>query len=381
MLQNTTTTDGRDLRLDLFRGLANLAIFLDHVPNNVAAWVTARNYGFSDAADLFVFISGYTVALVYVRQMRARGFVVAATGICGRAWQIYVVHVLVFVFYIAVIGYIAQRYAHAHLLDEFNIRRLIAEPIEFLKHGLLLEFKPLNLDILPLYVVLMAGFPLVLWLLVRMPDVVLAASFALYIAVSAFGWNLPAYPSGHWYFNPFAWQFLFIIGAWMAVGGAQRLEGIIKTRAAIATAIVVLVFGCVITLTQRLGLDAWLLNALAQPFTPNDKTNLAPYRIVHFLALALVVVYLVPQSARALGYRWLTPLMLCGRHSLEVFSVGLFLSFIAYFAVEIVSDSAMFQIGVSAIGIGLMFATAYLRTWIKKSTNLMAVRRMSSVRS
>jgi len=51
---------GRDLRLDLFRGLANWAIFLDHIPHEVMSSITTRNYGFSDAADLFVFISGYT---------------------------------------------------------------------------------------------------------------------------------------------------------------------------------------------------------------------------------------------------------------------------------------------------------------------------------
>ena len=88
---------GRDLRLDLFRGLANWAIFLDHIPNNVVAWITMKNYGFSDAADLFVFISGYTVALVYSRTMGADGFVVAAVGILARAWKLYVAHILLFV--------------------------------------------------------------------------------------------------------------------------------------------------------------------------------------------------------------------------------------------------------------------------------------------
>src|SRR6266850_348146 len=55
---------GRDLRLDLFRGVANWAIYLDHIPDNVVNWITTRNYGFSDAADLFVFISGYTASFV-----------------------------------------------------------------------------------------------------------------------------------------------------------------------------------------------------------------------------------------------------------------------------------------------------------------------------
>jgi len=69
---------GRDLRLDLFRGIANWWIFLDHIPNNVLNWLTIRNYGFSDAADLFVFISGYTASFVYARPMLERGFLICA---------------------------------------------------------------------------------------------------------------------------------------------------------------------------------------------------------------------------------------------------------------------------------------------------------------
>ena len=64
----------RDLRLDLFRGLANWAMFLGHVPSSVLAWCSFRNYGFSDGADLFVFISGYTSALVFGRKMVEDGF-------------------------------------------------------------------------------------------------------------------------------------------------------------------------------------------------------------------------------------------------------------------------------------------------------------------
>jgi hypothetical protein len=70
---------GRDLRLDLFRGVANWWIFLDHIPNDVLNWLTIRNYGFSDAADLFVFISDYTAAIVYARVMLERGFVTGGT--------------------------------------------------------------------------------------------------------------------------------------------------------------------------------------------------------------------------------------------------------------------------------------------------------------
>jgi hypothetical protein len=93
----TLPAKGRDLRLDLFRGVANWGIFLDHIPNNIVNWVTTRNYGFSDAADLFIFISGYTVAFVFARMMLERGFIIGASRLLKRVWQIYVAHVFLFV--------------------------------------------------------------------------------------------------------------------------------------------------------------------------------------------------------------------------------------------------------------------------------------------
>src|ERR1700677_3331104 len=91
-----TVTNERDLRLDLFRGIALWLIFLDHIPFNVVNWVTLRNYGFSDAAEIFVFISGYTAAFVYGRAMRERGPIAASARILKRGWQVYVAHVFLF---------------------------------------------------------------------------------------------------------------------------------------------------------------------------------------------------------------------------------------------------------------------------------------------
>lgn len=358
----------RDLRLDLFRGLANWAIFLDHVPNNAIAWVTTKNYGFSDAADLFVFISGYTVAFVYARTMAAKGFVVAAVGILARAWRLYVAHILLFVFYVAAIGYVAQCYDHAHLLDEFNIRRLIADPIEFLKHGLLLEFKPLNLDVLPLYIVLMATFPPVLWLLVRTPNAALGVSFVVYAAARSFGWNLGSYPDGTWYFNPFAWQFLFVIGAWVALDQTGVVKWLVRSRVALQLAILFLLFGLAITLGARFGVATATPGSLVALYVPNDKTNLAPYRIVHFLSLALIVARLLPLDAPVLKHRVLRPAVICGERSLEVFCTGIFLAFVVYFLIELVSASIAFQLiaSIASIaGIVAMIGVGQYRIWIK----------------
>ena len=94
-------TGERELRLDLFRGMALWLIFIDHLPPNLLTWLTIRNYGFSDAADLFVFISGYTASFVYARMMLERGFLIGGTRLIKRAWQIYVAHIILFVMYIA----------------------------------------------------------------------------------------------------------------------------------------------------------------------------------------------------------------------------------------------------------------------------------------
>src|SRR6201986_2173817 len=167
----TLPEKGRDLRLDLFRGVANWAIFLDHIPDNVVNWVTTRNYGFSDAADLFVFISGYTASFVYARMMLERGFLVGATRLTKRVWQLYVAHIILFVIYIVAIGYVALRFSDPDIIKEFNVPGLAGDQaIETLRQGLLLKFKPVNLDVLPLYIVLMGLFPPVLWMMLPRPN-------------------------------------------------------------------------------------------------------------------------------------------------------------------------------------------------------------------
>ena len=297
--------------------------------------------------------------------MATKGFVVAAVGILARAWKLYVAHILLFVVNVAAIGYVAQSYGHAHLLDEFNVRRLIADPIEFLKHGLLLEFKPLNLDVLPLYIALMVTFPPVLWLLVRSPGPALAISFAIYVGAHIFDWNLASYPDGSWYFNPFAWQFLFVIGAWISLDQTNLVRRLIAYRSALWLAMLFLLFSLIVTLAARFGLSSAMPTPMADLFFPNDKTNLAPYRILHFLALAVVVARLVPSGATVLNFPVLRPVMVCGQRSLEVFCVGIFLSFVGYFLIELVSDLIAFQVVVSLSGVALMTAVAYYLTWTK----------------
>jgi hypothetical protein len=342
----TTTTDkapkGRNLRLDLFRGLANWAIFLDHIPNNAVAWLTTRNYGFSDAADIFVFISGYTAAFVYARRMALQGILAGTALLLRRVWQLYVAHILLFVFYAVAIGYVAQR-GHSHLLDEFNVAGLIEHPVATLSQGLLLKFKPLNLDVLPLYIVIMAGFPPLLVLMRRSPDLALGASASVYVVAHLLDWNFKAYPSGGWYFNPFAWQLLFTMGAWAALGGRARVQRLARSNIVLGASIAFVVFALVVTLAIRFDSAGILPAAIIDFFDPNDKTNLAPYRILHLMALAVVVVRLLPRDWRGLRSVALRPLIVCGQRSLEVFCVGIFLSFVGHFILEMYSNALVTQ--------------------------------------
>ena len=351
------TTTGRDLRLDLFRGLALWLIFLDHIPSNLVAWITIRNYGFSDATEIFVFVSGYTAAFVYGKAMRERGFVVAGARILRRAWQIYVAHVFLFAIYLAEISYVATSFENPLYAEEMGILDFLKQPDVTIIQALLLKFKPANMDVLPLYIILLLLFPPILWLLLFRSTLALAASVALYALTWEFGWNMPSYPSGHWFFNPFAWQLLFVFGAWCALGGAQRLSAVLQSRVTLALAIAYLVFAFVITMTWYVpGMSQYVPHWLEQAIYPIDKTNLDVLRFAHFLALAVVTVWFVPRDWPPLKSRWMWPLIVCGQHSLEIFCLGVFLSFAAHFAMVEVSGAFWMQFLVSVLGILIMIA-------------------------
>jgi hypothetical protein len=359
-------TTGRDLRLDLFRGIALWLIFLDHIPSNVVSWITIRNYGFSDATEIFIFISGYTAAFVYGRAMRERGFVVSGARILRRAWQIYVAHIFLFAIYMAEISYVATSFDNPLYAEEMNILDFLKQPDQTIVQALLLKFKPVNMDILPLYIILLLLFPPILWLLQRWPMLALGASVALYVLAWQFGWNLPAYPEGSWYFNPFAWQLLFVFGAWCALGGAKRLAPVLQWPATLVIAILYLGFAFVIALSWYLPeqvsiVPHWLENLIY----PIDKTNLDVLRFAHFLALAVLTVRFVPRTWPMLNSWVLYPAILCGQHSLEIFCLGVFLAFAGHFALVEISGAFWMQVVISLFGIIAMIATAALITWYK----------------
>jgi len=356
----------RDLRLDLFRGIALWLIFLDHIPENVVNWFTIRNYGFSDATEIFIFISGYTAAFVYGRAMRERGYLIASARILRRAWQIYVAHIFLFTIFMAEIAYVAATFDNPLYAEEMNILDFLKQPDVTIFQALLLKFKPVNMDVLPLYIVLLLLFPPALALLMWQPAFALAASALLYVLTWTFDWNLPAYPNGVWFFNPFAWQLLFVFGAWCALGGAKRLAPVLQSRTILAIAIAYLAFAFVIALTWYIEpLGRLVPNWLSEWMYPIDKTNLDVLRFAHFLALAAVTVRFVPRDWPGLKWPILQPAIRCGQHSLEIFCLGVFLAFAGQFVISEYSGGPLIQIAISLTGIIIMIATANLISWYK----------------
>jgi hypothetical protein len=361
-----TALSRRDLRLDLFRGIALWLIFLDHIPSNVVNWITIRNYGFSDATEIFVFISGYTAAFVYGRAMEERGPIVAGARILKRAWQVYVAHIFIFVIFMAEIAYLTRTIENPLYTEEMGALDFLKEPGSTLIQALLLKFKPNFMDVLPLYIVLLIVFPPVLWLLLRAPTVALAGSVLVYAVSWEYGLNLPSYPTGRWFFNPLAWQLLFVFGAWCAVGGLAWIWPFLRSRVALGLAIAYLALAFLIVMTWYFPRYAVFIPKAVQDWMyPIDKTNMDVLRFIHFLALALVTVRFIPVDWPGLTSPFLRPMILCGQHSLEIFCLGIFLSFLGHFITSEVSRSIAMQVLISVLGILTMIAVASVLSWYK----------------
>ena len=357
----------RDLRLDFFRGIALFLIFVDHIPGNVLSHFTIQSIGFSDAAEIFIYISGYTAALVYGRRMLKRGTFIATVKILHRVWQLYVAHIFILVIFTALVAYNTLAFEQAVYGKTLRVAKFFAEPHMAVIRALELKFQPAFLDILPLYIVLLATFSLVLMLLRRHALAALVPSLGIYIVAYGFGLSLHGYPGNHpWFFNPLAWQFLFVVGA--TVGYARATGRVIPTvpRWLVGLALVILAASALIRLS-------WTIHNVWEPFPailigqlwPIDKTNLAPIRLVHFLALAILVVRLVPVNARFLRSRSAQPIIRCGQQSLQVFCLGILLSVLGYFVFAEWSDGLSAQLVVNIAGIAGMIGAGELITWYR----------------
>ncbi|WP_137181362.1 OpgC family protein [Roseomonas sp. AR75] len=355
---------GRDLRVDFVRGLALWFIFIDHTPGNLLGHLTLRNVAFCDATEGFVLLAGYASGLAYGRMMERDGWAPAAARIAGRVGTLYVAHIFLFVVFTAQVGYSAALLDQAAYLDELALDPFGQEPYRALLEALLLRYQPAFLDILPLYIVVLAMFALALPLLAR-PVLLLVLSLALYLAARLLDLAPQGWAGRDWFFNPLAWQLLFAIGVVMARADpawlARRFPWnrwvaalAILGLASVAVMLNLVWHGPAFGLERPEAIAAWMAGV--------DKAGLHPARLASVLVMAWLIAHLMPPQARFLHGRLGTPFVLMGQQSLPVFCAGIFLSFLGRLAIE-VSAGVPMQLAVNLAGLAALVAVGAVWAW------------------
>ena len=356
------TGPNRDLRVDFFRGLALWWIFIDHIPANWIAQFSLRNFALCDATEVFVLLAGYAAAIAYGRSYDRNGWLFAGADVLRRAWTLYIAHIFLFVVFSAQVSYSATALDRADYLDEIHLDVLADAPYRAMLHALLLNFQPAYLNILPMYVVLLAMFALLLPLL-RYPAILLGISAGLYVAARSFGWNLPSWTDGGWYFNPLCWQLLFVIGAVMS---RHSLRPPVPLWVLDLLAGVVVLGGLLLVwlVWPSDDVSAHVPRLLTRMVLLVDKEGMHPMRLLSILALTWTAIRLIPFHALWLRNRWAAPFVLCGQHSLPVFCSGIALSFLGRLVME-EQGGWPGQVLVNLVGPVALVAVAALAAWYR----------------
>ena len=344
--------------VDFWRGLALVSIFINHIPGFAFESWTHRNVGLSDSAELFVFLAGWGMRRLVDGAGEAHGLGRVVLRLGARAVTLYAVQILITMLAIALIAFAATAFGNPLLLEWNNAAAVFQDPAATHIGLVLLTHQLGYFDILPLYVVLMLGAPVLAIVQHGAPRLVLPIAATLYVATLCFGLNLPTWPvEGTWYFSPFAWQIVFVLG--FVLGGPSPLGDLVRRhpwiRRGAGAAIVVL--------------GAWLaLNDIApdpirvpQPrlVFMFDKTFETPARLVHFLALAGLFAGAFGPIRRALpplGHF----LSMLGRNSLNVFCVGSLLSLTAQILRFALGHGTYTDAAILLGGIAILGFTAWL---------------------
>jgi hypothetical protein len=302
--------------------------------------------------------------LAYGGALLEQGWLTIVMRALRRGWEIYVAFLLLLIAYFVLIWAIGNG---TRYLDETNTRFFFENPGTALAHAAILQYTPVNTDILPTFVLLHLAFPVVLWLLIRSAKLALAISLMLYLTVQMFSWYVPAWPTGELYFNPLAWQILFVFGAWYADEGARRLKTIVQSRASLVLALLYLALSLPIALSWEIKpLEEFIPDAISKLIYPIYKSHLAPLRLLHFFTLAILISRLTQPNWNALMKPRMMALIRCGENSLAIFCLGVLLSFTGLVILTEFSSTIAMQIVISIAGIALMVAAATLMTWTSK---------------
>jgi hypothetical protein len=350
--------------IDFWRGIALITIFINHVPGIYYARFTHANYSFSDSADLFVFLAGWSLRLMVgspsaTRAPRAPWYLVLRLG--GRAVELYAAQILITMIAIAMLAATATLLDNPLLLEWHNAAAVFYDPI--LTHiGLATLTHHLGyFDILPLYVVLMAMAPIFAIIDRYAPSWLLPVSIAIYLAALIVPLPVPTWPvEGQWFFNPLAWQLVFVLGFVMAredgVGGFVRRH-IVPIRWLALPIVAVSAY----IVWQRMWPDPTLMPQPRLLFIV-DKTYVTPMRLLQFLALMALFSATYPYIRR--WALWLVEFgSMLGRNSLIVFCVGSILSLAGQITRFVYRGDIVVDTVVVILGIVIMAFCAWLPEW------------------
>lgn len=321
----------RDPRLDVFRGLCLVMIFINHVPGNFYEDYTSRNFGFSDAAEGFVLMSGIAAGLAYSADFRDRSMRLwtGLARVWRRVWTLYLVHILTTLAALAAASAVAVWLNNSEILFENQMKWVWSNPLETFIGLTILTHQFGYVNILPLYLVLLAVSPFLLFAAWRVPMWLWSASVLLWLASGVWYLSLPNWPSaGGWFFNPLTWQAVFVTGLLTGVAikdgrrlvpvrrWLQVLTGVFLLYAAVSTQVP--------AVSKITGHTLWLAKEtfhLPWNLTAFDKTFLTAPRLLHILALAYFLSSF-PAIRRACAHAAAKPFELLGRQALPVFALG-----------------------------------------------------------
>lgn len=347
--------------IDFWRGFALVTIFINHIPGLFFERFTFRNLSISDSAELFVFLAGYAMrsSLDGAAAKRSGGWLFLRLE--ARAFNVYAAQMIITEIAIALLAAGALLLDAPFLLDWHNAYAVFHDPVR--AHiGLMLMTHQLGyFNILPLYVVLMFVAPVVVLIHRATPAAVMPISFLVYIVALGSGVNFPTWPvEGRWFFNPLAWQFIFVLGFLLAgesgiAAFARRYSAPIR-----AVAFVIVLVGAIAVVNDVTP----SLEDVPAPklFFVFDKTFLSPSRLIHALAL----IALFAGSFRVIGKelpRIAGFLSALGRNSLNVFCVGSLLSLIGQIFRFIYGDLLIMDTVILVSGVFFLGITAWISEW------------------
>lgn len=368
LIAPSTLAGGRDPRLDLFRGLALVMIFIDHIPGNpYEAW-TIRNLGFSDAAEAFFFMSGVAAGMAYSGRFQRRaetGLWPAVKPMWLRAFTLYKTQVVLTLSVIAIYALTAMAFGDLAILKNHNIAATFADPLRRIPAIFAMSYQIGYVDILPAYVVLLLAAPALILLGLKRPWLLLTLSVALWFIAGLTRLNIPTWPgNGAWFFDPFSWQLIFCIG--LATGilakRGTRLVPVNGPLFTLALALLVFIYAWkhVPEIGQFMNRQMWLASEAGAPylFVAHNKSLLALPRLLHVLAL-IYVLSCLPMVTRAAGHALAQPIRLMGQQGLEVFAWGTVLAMSAQALMDATGDPAILGIMLPPLGLLALWAIAW----------------------